>query len=100
MPTIAMHASCWGGAVAEVTRRSGSWPAEERRGRLVCGDTTLVSSKRPLVRPDLPAGSEMTGTTNAAAVLWKIVALDTGSSMLERSMLTYTHGFGEVISVP
>jgi glyoxylase-like metal-dependent hydrolase (beta-lactamase superfamily II) len=28
------------------------------------------------------------------------VALDTGSSKLERSMLTYTHGFGEIISVP
>ena len=42
----------------------------------------------------------MTDTTNGAAPVWKIVALDTGSSMLERSMLTYTHGFGEVISVP
>jgi glyoxylase-like metal-dependent hydrolase (beta-lactamase superfamily II) len=42
----------------------------------------------------------MTDTTNGAAPAWKIVALDTGSSKLERSMLTYTHGFGEIISVP
>jgi glyoxylase-like metal-dependent hydrolase (beta-lactamase superfamily II) len=32
--------------------------------------------------------------------LWQILALDTGSSMLEQSMLTYTSGFGRLVSVP
>jgi len=31
---------------------------------------------------------------------WQILALDTGSSMLEKSMLTYTSGFGEIVRVP
>lgn len=31
---------------------------------------------------------------------WEILALDTGSSMLEQSMLTYTTGFGQLVSVP
>ena len=31
---------------------------------------------------------------------WQILALDTGSSMLEQSMLTYTTGFGQLVSVP
>ena len=34
------------------------------------------------------------------AGLWQIVALDTGSSMLEQSMLTYTTGFGRLVSIP
>ncbi|HEX3427919.1 MAG TPA: N-acyl homoserine lactonase family protein, partial [Candidatus Limnocylindrales bacterium] len=31
---------------------------------------------------------------------WQIFALDTGSSMLDQSMLTYTRGFGQIISIP
>jgi N-acyl homoserine lactone hydrolase len=31
---------------------------------------------------------------------WQILALDTGTSMLEKSMLTYTSGFGEIVRVP
>jgi N-acyl homoserine lactone hydrolase len=31
---------------------------------------------------------------------WKIFALDTGSSVLEKSMLTYTVGFGSLVRVP
>lgn len=31
---------------------------------------------------------------------WSIVALDTGSSLLDRSMLTYTVGMGEIIKIP
>jgi N-acyl homoserine lactone hydrolase len=31
---------------------------------------------------------------------WQIVALDTGTSMLEKSMLTYTSGFGQIVRVP
>jgi N-acyl homoserine lactone hydrolase len=38
--------------------------------------------------------------TDTAPGLWQILALDTGSSMLEQSMLTYASGFGELVSVP
>src|SRR5436309_13819286 len=38
--------------------------------------------------------------TDATGGPWQILALDTGSSMLEQSMLTYTSGFGELVSVP
>jgi N-acyl homoserine lactone hydrolase len=38
--------------------------------------------------------------TDTAPGLWQILALDTGSSMLEQSMLTYTTGFGQLVSVP
>lgn len=31
---------------------------------------------------------------------WRILALDTGTSLLEKSMLTYTSGFGEIVRVP
>jgi N-acyl homoserine lactone hydrolase len=31
---------------------------------------------------------------------WEILALDTGSSILDRSMLTYTSGFGQLVSIP
>ena len=31
---------------------------------------------------------------------WRILALDTGSSMLEQSMLTYTSGFGQLVRIP
>jgi N-acyl homoserine lactone hydrolase len=31
---------------------------------------------------------------------WQILALDTGTSMLEKSMLTYTSGFGEIVRIP
>jgi N-acyl homoserine lactone hydrolase len=31
---------------------------------------------------------------------WRILALDTGTSLLEKSMLTYTSGFGEVARIP
>jgi N-acyl homoserine lactone hydrolase len=31
---------------------------------------------------------------------WKILALDTGSSLLDRSMLTYTVGMGEIVRIP
>ena len=47
-----------------------------------------------------PDGAGMTDTTRAPGERWQILALDTGSSMLERSMLTYTRGFGELVSVP
>jgi N-acyl homoserine lactone hydrolase len=33
-------------------------------------------------------------------VPWRILALDTGTSLLEKSMLTYTSGFGEVVRIP
>jgi N-acyl homoserine lactone hydrolase len=39
----------------------------------------------------------MTGTPSDR---WEILALDTGSSMLEQSMLTYTNGFGQLVNVP
>jgi glyoxylase-like metal-dependent hydrolase (beta-lactamase superfamily II) len=42
----------------------------------------------------------MTDPTRPLRERWQILALDTGSSMLERSMLTYTRGFGELVSVP
>jgi N-acyl homoserine lactone hydrolase len=42
----------------------------------------------------------MAETTNAQEGLWQILALDTGSSMLEQSMLTYTRGFGQLVSIP
>lgn len=32
--------------------------------------------------------------------LWRILALDTGTSLLEKSMLTYTSGFGELVRIP
>lgn len=35
-----------------------------------------------------------------AAQTWRILALDTGSSMLEQSMLTYTSGFGQIVRIP
>src|SRR5207244_10004760 len=38
--------------------------------------------------------------TGSPADQWQIHALDTGSSMLEQSMLTYTSGFGQLVSVP
>ena len=38
--------------------------------------------------------------TDVPAGLWQILALDTGSSMLEQSMLTYTTGFGRLVSIP
>jgi len=38
--------------------------------------------------------------TGSPSDLWQILALDTGSSMLEQSMLTYTSGFGRLVSVP
>lgn len=31
---------------------------------------------------------------------WSILALDTGSSELEQSMLTFTHGFGQIVRIP
>jgi N-acyl homoserine lactone hydrolase len=51
----------------------------------------------------VPDGREVAEPTNgpsAQGALWEILALDTGSSMLEQSMLTYTHGFGQIVSVP
>jgi glyoxylase-like metal-dependent hydrolase (beta-lactamase superfamily II) len=38
--------------------------------------------------------------TGSPSDQWQILALDTGSSMLEQSMLTYTTGFGQLVSVP
>jgi glyoxylase-like metal-dependent hydrolase (beta-lactamase superfamily II) len=35
-----------------------------------------------------------------AAASWSILALDTGSSELERSMLTFTSGFGQTVRIP
>ena len=40
------------------------------------------------------------GSTGSPAAAWQIFALDTGSSMLEQSMLTYTTGFGQIVNVP
>jgi N-acyl homoserine lactone hydrolase len=37
---------------------------------------------------------------NQGDVAWRILALDTGTSLLEKSMLTYTSGFGEVARIP
>lgn len=31
---------------------------------------------------------------------WRILALDTGTSLLEKSMLTYASGFGELVRIP
>lgn len=46
----------------------------------------------------------MTGTAHgpdrAASPPWTITALDTGSSLLEKSILTYMSGFGEVVRIP
>ncbi len=44
--------------------------------------------------------AEPTTGPKAQEDLWEILALDTGSSRLERSMLTYTHGFGQIVSIP
>ena len=38
--------------------------------------------------------------TNESAATWTIHALDTGTSMLEQSMLTYTDGVGTVARIP
>jgi glyoxylase-like metal-dependent hydrolase (beta-lactamase superfamily II) len=38
--------------------------------------------------------------TAPAAATWKILALDTGSSLLDKSMLTYTVGMGEIVRIP
>ncbi len=40
------------------------------------------------------ASRDRTGAT------WRIRALDTGTSLLEKSMLTYTSGFGEIARIP
>jgi N-acyl homoserine lactone hydrolase len=37
---------------------------------------------------------------NQGATPWRILALDTGTSLLEKSMLTYTSGFGELVRIP
>ena len=44
----------------------------------------------------------MTSTSHGAQaeIPWRIFALDTGSSLLEKSMLTYTSGFGEIVRIP
>jgi N-acyl homoserine lactone hydrolase len=39
-------------------------------------------------------------STNESAATWTIHALDTGTSMLEQSMLTYTDGVGTVVRIP
>ena len=49
-------------------------------GRISSGDATLAT---------LASGTE-----------WTITALDTGTSLLDKSMLTYTVGFGEVVRIP
>jgi N-acyl homoserine lactone hydrolase len=41
-----------------------------------------------------------TPESSAPAPLWTITALDTGSTLLEKSMLTYTVGFGEIVRIP
>ena len=45
----------------------------------------------------MPSGNH---AGQAATALWRIFALDTGTSLLEKSMLTYTIGFGELVRVP
>jgi N-acyl homoserine lactone hydrolase len=39
-------------------------------------------------------------TTTSPAAPWTITALDTGTSTLDKSMLTYTSGFGELVRIP
>ena len=39
-------------------------------------------------------------TVGEPAAGWTITALDTGTSMLEQSMLTYTVGFGKLVRIP
>ena len=40
--------------------------------------------------------TELRGTVGP----WRIFAIDTGSSMLDQSMLTYTSGFGQLLKIP
>lgn len=40
------------------------------------------------------------GGEEATGAIWRILALDTGTSLLEKSMLTYTSGFGEIARIP
>src|SRR6188768_1891980 len=46
----------------------------------------------------IPAGSREDGV--AMTDQWRILALDTGTSELEQSMLTYTVGFGQTVRIP
>lgn len=39
-------------------------------------------------------------TSTPEPAQWNILALDTGSSQLDKSMLTYTRGFGTVVTIP
>jgi N-acyl homoserine lactone hydrolase len=40
------------------------------------------------------------GDRSPNAATWRITALDTGSSLLDKSMLTYASGFGEIVRIP
>ena len=46
------------------------------------------------------SSGDATLATLASGTEWTITALDTGTSLLDKSMLTYTVGFGEVVRIP
>lgn len=47
-----------------------------------------------------PAGQPQAQEHPDAGSRWSIIALDTGTSEIEQSMLTFTHGFGTVARIP
>jgi N-acyl homoserine lactone hydrolase len=51
-------------------------------------------------RADGPSRLEATVTSDPSPTHWRITALDTGTSHLDQSMLTYTMGVGTVVRIP
>jgi hypothetical protein len=54
-------------------------------------------------RPDIPeeaVTSDPVASSDIAATRWRITALDTGTTLIDQSMLTYTVGVGTVLRIP